>query len=130
VLPRWTVWSRARDCLVHQGTVAQRLRWHWWREATGLSGVTRGLSRVKACSANCQLRCQIQRPGAPDRGTGLSSAPPDCRCAIESSNFSPMASFVLGAINTPQTGHFKEWEPKQHNKAYSRHFQELIHPSA
>jgi hypothetical protein len=33
-------------------------RWHWWREATGLSGVTRGLSGVKACSANGHLRCQ------------------------------------------------------------------------
>jgi hypothetical protein len=33
-------------------------RWHWWREAIGLSGVTRGLSGVKACSANDHLRCQ------------------------------------------------------------------------
>jgi hypothetical protein len=28
------------------------------------------------------------------------------------------------------TSHFKVWEPKQHTKAYSRHFQVLIHPSA
>jgi hypothetical protein len=42
-------------------------RWHWWIEATGLSG-------VKACSANGHLLCQIQRLGAPDRGTGLSGA--------------------------------------------------------
>jgi hypothetical protein len=33
-------------------------RWHWWREATRLSGVTRGLSGVKGCSANGHLRCQ------------------------------------------------------------------------
>jgi hypothetical protein len=49
-------------------------RWHWWREATGLSSVTSGLSDVKACSANGHLRCQIQRLGAPDSGTRLSDA--------------------------------------------------------
>jgi hypothetical protein len=56
--------------------------WHWWREATGLSGVTyglsgvtRGLSGVKACSANDHLWCQIQRLGTLDRGTGLSGVP-------------------------------------------------------
>ena len=32
--------------------------WHWWREATGLSGVTSGLSGVKVCSTNGHLRCQ------------------------------------------------------------------------
>jgi hypothetical protein len=41
--------------------------WHWWREATGLSG-------VKACSANGHLRCQIQWLGTPDKGTGVSKA--------------------------------------------------------
>jgi hypothetical protein len=50
-------------------------RWHWWRKATGLSGVTSGLSGVKACSANGHLRCQIQQLGAPDMGTGLSGVP-------------------------------------------------------
>jgi hypothetical protein len=50
-------------------------RWHWWREAIGLSGVTFGLSSVKACSANGHPRCQIQRLGAPDRGTRLSDDP-------------------------------------------------------
>jgi hypothetical protein len=52
-------------------------RWDWWREATGLSGVTSGLSSAKACSANGQLWCQIQRLGTTDSGTGLSSDPPD-----------------------------------------------------
>jgi hypothetical protein len=47
------------------------------------------------------------------------------RCAAESNNFSPMASFVLGAINTPPTGHYKVWDPKQHTKAYFRHTQVL-----
>jgi hypothetical protein len=50
-------------------------RWHWWREATGLSRVTSGLSGVEACSTNGHLRCQIQWLGAPDRGTGLSGVP-------------------------------------------------------
>jgi hypothetical protein len=43
-------------------------RWHWWKEATRLSG-------VKACSANGHLWCQVQRLGAPDRGTRLSGVP-------------------------------------------------------
>jgi hypothetical protein len=30
-------------------------RWHWWREATRLSGVTSRLSGVKVCSANSHL---------------------------------------------------------------------------
>ena len=52
------------------------------------------------------------------------------RCAAESSSFSPTALFVLGAINTPPTGHFQVWEPKKHTKAYCRHSQVLLHPSA
>jgi hypothetical protein len=50
-------------------------RWHWWREGTRLSGVTSKLFGVKACSANGHLQCQIQRLGAPDRGTRLSGDP-------------------------------------------------------
>jgi hypothetical protein len=47
------------------------------------------------------------------------------RCDTESSSFSPTATFVLGAINTPPTSHFQVWEPKRHTKAYSRHSQVL-----
>jgi hypothetical protein len=50
-------------------------RWHWWREATRLSGVTSGLSPVKVCSTNGQLRCQIERLGERDRSIGLSGDP-------------------------------------------------------
>jgi hypothetical protein len=32
---------------------------------------------------------------------------------------SPTATIWLVAINTPPTGHFKVWEPKQHSKSYS-----------
>jgi hypothetical protein len=72
-------------------------RWHWWREATGLSSVTRGLSGVKACSANvtCGVSQTTRRTGQGHRTV---------RCAAESNNFSPMASFVLGSINTTQPG--------------------------
>ena len=52
------------------------------------------------------------------------------RCAAENCSFSPTATIVLGAINTPPTGHSQVWEPKQHTKAYCRHFQVLKHPSA
>jgi hypothetical protein len=52
------------------------------------------------------------------------------QCDTESSSFSPTALFVLGAINTPPTGHFQVWEPKRYTKAYSRHSQVLLHPSA
>jgi hypothetical protein len=103
-------------------------RWHWWREATELSGVTSGLSSVKACNANGYLWCQIQRLGAPDRGTPVTHQ--TVWCAAESSSFSPTTRNVLGPINTTPTGHSKVWEPKQHTKAYCRHFQVLIHPSA
>jgi hypothetical protein len=37
-------------------------------------------------------------------------------------------SWVLYILH--QTGHLKVWEPKQHTKAYCRHFQVLEHPSA
>jgi hypothetical protein len=52
------------------------------------------------------------------------------RCAAENCSFSPTTTIVLGAINTPPTGHSHVWEPKQHTKAYSRHSQVLLHPSA
>jgi hypothetical protein len=58
------------------GTIAQRLVPDYCGEKiTGPSGVKSGLSDVKSLHANGHLRCQIQRPGAPDRGTELSSDP-------------------------------------------------------
>jgi hypothetical protein len=76
-------------------------KWHWWREATGLSGVTSGLSGVKACSANGHLRCQIQRLGAPDRGTDCPVHHRTVRYAAESRNFSLTARIGLRPIYTP-----------------------------
>jgi hypothetical protein len=49
--------------------------------------------------------------------TGLSGAPQQLIWGLE-------------AINTTPTDHSPVWEPKQHTKAYSAHFQELKHPSA
>jgi hypothetical protein len=40
------------------------------------------------------------------------------RCALRQQT-SPTASFWMVAINTTPTGHFKEWEPKQHSKSSS-----------
>jgi hypothetical protein len=120
------------DYLVHQGTAAQRL-------------VPGGTRREDHRTVRCEdqtVRCG--KPVVPtvtcsDRATArhTGQATARCpvhhrtvRCAAESSSFSSTALFVLGAINTPPTGHFQVWEPKQHTKAYCRHFQVLKHSSA
>jgi hypothetical protein len=122
----------APDCPVHQGTAAQRLV---------LGGTRREDHRTVRCEDRT-VRCG--KPATPtvtysDRATARRTrqATVRCpvhhrtvRCAAESSSFSPMTPFVLGAINTPPTGHFQVWEPKRHTKAYSRHSQVLLHPSA
>jgi hypothetical protein len=104
VLPHRTVWSGAPDCPVphvrlygapRNSSPTASSRWHWWREATRLSGVTFGVSGIKSLRANGQLRCQIQWLGAPVTHRTV-------RCATKSNNFSPTASFVLGSINTTQ----------------------------
>jgi hypothetical protein len=120
------------DCPVHQRTPAQRL-------------VPGGTRREDHRTFRCEhqtVRCE--KPTAPmvtcsdkamARRTGQATV--RCpmhhrtvRCAGENCSFSPTARIVLGDINTPRTGHLKVWEPKQHTKAYSAHFQELKHPSA
>jgi hypothetical protein len=120
------------DCLVHQGTATQRL-------------VPGGTRREDHQTFRCEDRTvRCGKPAAPtvtcfDRATArrTGQATVRCpvhhrivRCAAESSSFPPMASFVLGVINTPPTDHFQVWEPKRHTKAYSRHSQVLLHPSA
>jgi hypothetical protein len=112
------------------GTLTASSRWHCGEKTTKLSGVESELSGVKSLQRQRSLAVSGQRLGAPDRGTGLSGAPPNCPVCRGEHNFSPTTSFVLGAINTPPTGHFHVWEPKRHNKAYSRHSQVLLHPSA
>jgi hypothetical protein len=43
------------SCASGNNSLIASSRWHWWREATGMSDVTSGLSDVKACSANGHL---------------------------------------------------------------------------
>jgi hypothetical protein len=120
------------DCPVYQGTAAQRL-------------VPGGTRREDHRTVRCEDRTvRCGKPAAPtvtcsDRATTrrTGQATVRClvhhrtvRCAAESSSFSPTALFVLRVINTPSTGHFQVWGPKQHTKAYCRHFQVLKHPSA
>jgi hypothetical protein len=129
----WTVcaWStglsgaHTPDCPLHQGTVAQRL-------VPG--GTRREDHRTVRCgkpaapTVTCSDRATSSRTGQATVRWRVHHR--TVRCAAESSSFSPRALFVLGAINTPPTGHFQVWEPKRHTKAHSRHSQVLLHPSA
>jgi hypothetical protein len=120
------------DCPVHQGTATQRL-------------VPGGTRREDHWIVRCEDRTvRCEKPVAPtvtcsDKATARRTGQATVRCLVhhrtarcdtESSSFSPTAIFVLGAINTPPTDHFQVWEPKRHTKAYSRHSQVLLHPSA
>jgi hypothetical protein len=58
--------------------------------------------------------------------TRLSGAPDDRKLLLSVQ----WLVWGLDAINVTPTGHLKVWEPKQHTKEYSAHFQELKHPSA
>jgi hypothetical protein len=113
------------DCSVHQGTTTQRL-------VPG--GTRREDHRTVRCgkpaapTVTCSDRATTRRTGQATVRCPVHHR--TVRCAAESSNFSPTALFVLGAINTPPTGHFQGWEPKRHTKAYNRHSQVLLHPSA
>jgi hypothetical protein len=119
-------------CPVHQGTEAQRL-------------VLGGIRREDHQTIRCEVRTiRCERPAAPtvtcsDRVTAMRTGQEQCaiRCTTglsgitaESSSFPPTATIVLGAINTPPNSHFQVWVPKRHTKAYSRHSQVLLHPSA
>jgi hypothetical protein len=113
------------DCPVHQGTAAQRL-------------VPGGTRREDHRTVRCEKSAVPTVIGS-DRATARRTGQGTVRCpvhtglsgvTVESSSFPPTAIFVLGAINTHPTGHFQVWEPKRHTKAYSRHSQVLLHPSA
>jgi hypothetical protein len=113
------------DCPVHQGTAAQWLV---------LGGTRREDHRTIRCgnpatpTVTCSDRATTRRTGQATVRCPVHHR--TVRCATESNSFSPTALFVLGAINTPPTGHFHVWEPKRHTKSYSRHSQVLLHPSA
>jgi hypothetical protein len=57
--------------------------------------------------------------------TGLSDVPVDRKLLL-----SVQWLEVWGGYKYPPIDHLEVWEPKKHTKAYSRHFQVLIHPSA
>jgi hypothetical protein len=139
VLPHRTVRWHTRlsgahtpDCPVHQGISAQRL-------------VPGGTWREDHWTVRCEhqtVRCG--KPAAPtvtcsDRATArhIGQATVRCPvhhrtvwCAAENCSFSPTLFWSWGLYILHPTSHLKVWEPKQHTKAYSAHFQELKHPSA
>jgi hypothetical protein len=127
------------DCPVHQRTVAQQLVPGGTRRedhrTVRCEDRTVRCGKPAAPTVTCSDRAMARRTGQATMRypvhhqtvrctTGLSGVPQ------RSSSFSPTALFVLGAINTPPTGHFQVWEPKRHTKAYSRHSQVLLHASA
>jgi hypothetical protein len=79
------------------------------------------IQRSTATGANGRLTWR-----APDIYYAVSGAPVDRKLLLS------VQRLVWGveAINTTPTDHSHVWEPKQHTKAYSAHFQELKHPSA
>jgi hypothetical protein len=120
------------DCPVHQGTAAQRL-------------VPGGTRREDHRTIRCEdqtVRCG--KPTAPtvtcsDRATArrTGQATVRCpvhhrtvRCAAEKQHLFSNGSICVEGYKYTPTGHFQVWEPKQHTKAYCRHFQVLKHPCA
>jgi hypothetical protein len=124
--------AHTSDCPVHQEPQPQRL----------VPGGTRREDhrtvRCEVWTVRCEsLRCQRslaltdQWLGTPDKEQY------DVRCTTrlsgvtaKNSSFPPTATFVMGPINTPPTGHFQGWEPKRNTKEYSIHSQVLLHSSA
>jgi hypothetical protein len=135
----------APDYPVHQGTTTQRL-------------VPGGTRREDHRTVRCEdrtIRCG--KPATPtvtcsDRSTarrtgqatvrcpvhhrtiwcttGLSGAPPDCPVCRRKKQLFSNGSICVGGYKYTTTDHFQVWEPKQHTKAYCRHSQVLLHPSA
>jgi hypothetical protein len=109
------------DCPVHQGTAAQRLvpggTWREDHRTVRCEHQTVRCEKPAAPTVTCSNRVTARRTGQATVRCPVHHR--TVRCAAENCNFSPMALFVLGAINTPPTGHLKVWEPKQHTKAYS-----------
>jgi hypothetical protein len=79
------------------------------------------IQRSTATDANGRLTWH-----APDTAQFMSGALDDRKLLLSVQRL----ELGLGAINTTPTSHSQEWEPKQHTKAYCRHFQVLKHLSA
>jgi hypothetical protein len=117
--PNCSVAHQTIQCTRNRSPTASS-RWHWGGKTTGLPHVKSGLFGVKRFACQRSPALTNQRLGAPDKEQYA------VRCTIglsgvttESSSFPPTAIIVLGAINTPPTGHFQVWEPKRYTKAYS-----------
>jgi hypothetical protein len=138
-------WRTGQCCPMRTGQSAQRGH----RQA--LSGCSTGLSGGAPDSRHRTVRCAPDRRQRSDPTvdcyrrqrsadvactghstvavrwcTGLSGAPDDRKLLLSVQRL----VWGLEAINTTPTGHSQVWEPKQHTKAYSAHFQELKHLSA
>jgi hypothetical protein len=127
------------DCPVQQGTVAQRL-------------VPGGTRREDHRTVRCEHRTvRCEKTAAPtvtcsDRAMARRTGQATVRCPVHHRTVwcttklsgvpQRIAAFLQrlfwswGLYILHPTGHLKVWEPKQHTKAYSAHFQELKHPSA
>jgi hypothetical protein len=113
------------DSPVHQETAAQRL-------------VPGGTRREDHRTVRCEhqiVRCE--KPAAPtvacsDRATARHTRHAIVRCLVHqrTAAFLQRLFWSWGLYILHPTGHIQVWEPKQHTKAYSAHFQELKHPSA
>jgi hypothetical protein len=113
------------DYPVHQGTAAQRL-------------VPGGTQREDHRTIRCG------KPAAPmvtcsDRATTRHTGHATLRCpvhhrtvwcAAEKQQLFSNGYICVGGYKYTPTDHFQVWEPKRHTKAYSRHSQVLLHPSA
>jgi hypothetical protein len=124
--------AQTPDSPVHQGTAAQWL----------VPGGTRREDHRTVRFEDRTVRCG--KPAAPmvtcsDRATARRTghATVRCplhhrtiRCAAEKQQLFSNGSICVGGYKYTPTGHFQVWEPKRHTKAYSRHYQVLLHPSA
>jgi hypothetical protein len=81
--------------------------------------------------APCPVRHlrKLQRLSSTASSRGMFVAP--VRCAAESCRTAFQRLYLSwGLYILHPTSHLEVWEPKQHTKAYCRHFQMLKHPSA
>jgi hypothetical protein len=90
----------------------------WQRSDPTVDCYRRQRSADVACTGHCTVVVRWC--------TGLSGAPDDRKLLLSVQRL----VWGLEAINTTPTCHSPVWEPKQHTKVYSAHFQELKHPSA
>jgi hypothetical protein len=105
---RWHPERRPPDCPVAHRTVRCE------KPAAPRSPALTGQRLGAAERLQCAVWCTTGLSGVPQRTTALLQR----------------LFWSWGLYILHPTGHLKVWEPKQHTKAYYRHFQVLKHPSA